>query len=384
VTVIASNAGVDAADRAVRAPGDHRLRVGVVGCGEIARAIHIPSYVASPRADLVAVADTSPAAVRRTAERFGVAHAFSNHREMLARVDLDAVSVCVPNKFHASIAIAALEAGCHVLCEKPPAVTVDEVARMVAAAELAARTLTFGFHHRCAPEVETLKRFCDANELGQIYAARATAVRRRGIPGWGVFTNKDLQGGGALMDIGSHVVDVALYLMNYPEPAVVLASAYHNIGQREGVGLLGDWDWQSNSVEDMAVGVVRFANGATLAVEASFAANIEPAERTQVSLFGDHGGADLYPLRIFQERHGALIDVTPVHLPEVDFHRLAIDRFVDCCLDGLPPISTPQEALILQRIVCALYESAETGGAVRLHGARAAETGRSRTSPARG
>src|SRR5699024_4627011 len=150
--------------------------------------------------------------VEQVAEEYNIPNAFTNHEEMLQEVELDAVSICTPNKFHAPAAIAALRAGCHVLCEKPPAMTVEEAHQMDIEAKNAGKILTYGFHFRHKPEVETLKRFIDGGELGEIYAAHVLAIRRRGIPGWGVFTNKELQGGGPLIDIGVHMLDTALYL----------------------------------------------------------------------------------------------------------------------------------------------------------------------------
>ena len=227
-------------------------------------------------------------------------------------------------------------------CEKPPAMTAEEAERMAQAAEKAGKILTYGFHYRHAPEVEALKRFVDAGELGEIYAARVHALRRRGIPGWGVFTNKELQGGGPLIDIGVHMLDTALYLMGYPEPEVVLGSTYQKLGNRKGVGVMGDWDWKNFSVEDMARGMIRFKNGASLILESAFAANLDPLEEMNVTLMGDEGGADLFPLKIYQEKHDTLVNITPAHLPEKGSYELEIERFVDSCLTGIPPLSTPE------------------------------------------
>ena len=201
--------------------------------------------------------------------------------------------------------------------------------------------------------------------MGDIYAARVHAIRRRGIPGWGVFTNKELQGGGPLIDIGVHMLDTALYLMGYPEPEVVLGKTHQQIGNKKGVGLLGEWDYENYTVEDMAVGMVTFKNGATLTLEAAFAANVEKDETMQVSLMGNKGGADIFPLKIYQEKYNTLIDSTPAYLPEINGHQLEINQFVECCLEGKTPLSTPEQGLIIQKIVNAIYESAETGKAIQ-------------------
>ena len=344
-----------------------RLKVGIIGAGGIARGAHIPGYLKlSDQVEVVAVADV----VRRNAEdcatTFGIPNVYDSYEDMLAAGGLDAVSICTPNKFHAAAAIAAMEAGCHVLCEKPPGITPEEAEAMAATAQKHERLLTYGFHYRYAVEVETLKRFIRAGELGDIYMSRVTAVRRRGIPSWGVFTNKELQGGGALIDIGVHMLDAALYLMDYPEPEQVLARTYQKLGSRPGVGLGGQWDWENFSVEDTAVGMITFKNGASLMLETAFAANVEQDKQMQVSLMGDQGGADVFPLKIYQEKHETLLDVTPAYLKAGKPREEEIAAFVRGCLGGDAPASTPREGILLQRIVDALYRSAETGEAIRL------------------
>jgi predicted dehydrogenase len=341
------------------------LRVGIIGAGAIARDVHIPNYLAcGKKVEIVAITDVVVERAEELAKVFTIPHFFGSYEEMLEAVELDAVSVCVPNKFHAEASIAALKAGCHVLCEKPPAMTIDEAEKMVQAAEKSRRFLTYGFHYRYRPEVSLAKSFIDAGEMGEIYSARVHAIRRRGIPGWGVFTNKELQGGGPLIDIGVHMLDTALYLMGYPEPEVILGKTHQRIGNKKGVGLLGDWDYENFTVEDMAVGMVTFKNGATLTLEAAFAANVEKRDTMQVSLMGDKGGADIFPLKIFQEKHNTLVDITPAYPPEINGHEREIQLFVDHCLEGTQPLSTPEQGLIIQKVVNAIYESAETGKAI--------------------
>lgn len=338
------------------------LRVAVVGCGQIAHTAHIPNYLACPDVQLVAVMDKDWVRAEECSRTFGVPLAFDSFEAMLDAVDVDAVSICVPNKFHAPYAITALEHGSHVLCEKPPAMTADEAAAMAATAERTGRVLTFGFHYRSAIEVAFIKRFVDNQELGEIYAARAGALRRRGIPSWGVYTNKTVQGGGPLMDIGIHVLDLALWLMDYPTPQMILASTHQHIGTREGIGVFGPWDWRNYSVEDMAHGMIQFTNGASLLLETSFAANLGEQEPIQLSLMGDRGGADVLPPRIYQERHGMLVDTVPDQLTPFDVgtcYMRHIDDFIRCCINGGEPLVSAQQAVTLQRIVDALYLSAE-------------------------
>ncbi|HET7577675.1 MAG TPA: Gfo/Idh/MocA family oxidoreductase [Bacillales bacterium] len=344
-----------------------KLKVGLIGAGGIARGVHVPSYLkCEDRAEIVAVADVVKETAEKLAADFEIPHVFGDYKEMLKEVELDAVSICTPNKFHSGAAIAALEAGCHVLCEKPPAMTVEETERMTEAAKKSGKFLTYGFHYRHVPEVETLKRFIDGGELGEIYAANVRAVRRRGIPGWGVFTNKELQGGGPLIDIGVHMLDTALYLMDYPEPDTVFGVTYQKLGKKPGVGLMGDWDWKNFSIEDMARGMITFKNGASILLETAFAANVKEHEKMNVSLMGDQGGADVFPLNIYQEKHDTLVDLTPSYLPKKGYHELEIERFVDACLGGAEPISTAEQGVVIQKIIEGLYRSAESGEAVKL------------------
>ncbi|HEX7066233.1 MAG TPA: Gfo/Idh/MocA family oxidoreductase [Bacillales bacterium] len=343
------------------------LRVGLIGAGGIAQGAHIPNYLkCGDKVEIAAVSDVVKEKAEECAGKYSIPNVFADYEEMLEKVELDAVSVCTPNKFHASAAIAALRAGCHVLCEKPPAMTAEEAAEMEAVAEQEGKILTYGFHFRHSPEVSTLKRFIDAGEFGDIYAASVHATRRRGIPGWGVFTNKELQGGGPLIDIGVHMLDSALYLMDYPEPDTVFGVTYQKIGTRKGVGVMGDWDWQNFSVEDLARGMITFKNGASLLLETAFAANIEKIDEMNVKLMGDQGGADVFPLKIYQEKYDTLVDLTPAHLPKWEFHERELAHFVDACLTGTEPLCTARQGTILQQIINALYQSAEKGEAIKV------------------
>ncbi|MYL32284.1 gfo/Idh/MocA family oxidoreductase [Pontibacillus yanchengensis] len=344
-----------------------QLRIGIIGAGGIARNAHIPNYQNyKDDIQVVAVANHNKEKAVQCAETFSIPNAYEDYQSMLEEMNLDAVSICTPNKFHAEQAIASLQAGCHVLCEKPPAISKKEAEAMVQEAEKSGKVLTYGFHFRYSPEVETLKKFIDAGELGEIYASRAHYNRRRGIPGWGVFTNQELQGGGTLIDNGVHMLDTVLYLMGYPEPKTVLGATYQKIGNRPGVGVLGEWDYENFSVEDMARGMITFTNGASLTFESTFAANVEEISSKNVTLMGDQGGADLFPLKIYQEKHDILLDSTPAYLEERDVYKHQVHHFIESILHGKQPLSTAREGVILQAIMEALYKSAKTGEAVNI------------------
>ncbi|WP_345240502.1 Gfo/Idh/MocA family oxidoreductase [Pontibacillus salipaludis] len=344
-----------------------KLRVGIIGAGGIARSAHIPNYQNyGDGVEVVAVANHNKDKAADCAKEFSIPHAYEDYRDMLREMELDAVSICTPNAFHAEQAIDSMQSGCHVLCEKPPAISAHDAERMEEVANHTGKHLMYGFHFRFRPEVETVKRFIDEGEMGEIYAAEAKWNRRRGIPGWGVFTNKELQGGGTLIDNGIHMLDSALYLMGYPEPKTVLGVTYDKIGKRPGVGLLGEWDHENFSVEDMARGMITFQNGASLLFESSFAANIAEKDDRVLKVMGDHGGADVFPLNMYQEKHGTLLDLTAPYVDKGNAHKEMVHHFVDSILTGKETNLHANQGTLVQRIIEALYESASSGKAVEM------------------
>lgn len=332
------------------------MNIGIIGTGGIATTAHIPQYIAAG-ANVVAVMNRTRARGEAAARQFGIERVYETVEEMLQNESLDAVSVCTPNALHKDQVLAALAAGCHVLCEKPPGISAREASEMREAAERAKRTLHYGFHYRHRADTALLKRMTEAGELGQIYAATAIALRRRGIPGWGVFTDKELQGGGALLDHGVHMLDLALYLMGYPKPVDVMGHIGQYLGMRPGVGLMGTWDAETFSVEDTARAMVKFENGASLMFDGSFMANVGPRDTMRVELRGTEGGATLFPLHLHTEAHGALFDQTPAHLEHVDPYAVQIQAFLEACRRE-PTYEQADQAVILHSIIDRIYEQA--------------------------
>ncbi|SHJ84785.1 Predicted dehydrogenase [Geosporobacter subterraneus DSM 17957] len=344
-----------------------KLKVGIIGAGQIAEMTHIPNYFKYLEfVETVSVMDVNLDRAKYIAEKFHIPYYFSNYEEMLEKLELDAVSVCTPNKFHAEAAIAALNSGCHVLCEKPPAVSADEAERMTQAAKENGKILTYNFHFRYSEEIQAIKKFIVAEELGDVYAAKIEALRRRGIPGWGAFINKEIQGGGPLIDIGVHMLDAALYLMGYPEVDYVSASTYRRIGDKAGVGLMGSWDPKQFTVEDSAFGYIRFKNSASILFQTSFALNMKERSIMNVHLFGEKAGASVFPPAIYTEKHGNLLDIELPFLQEADRHSKSIRHFIEACLGNEAVLCTAEEGLMIQRIIDAIYRSAEIGQAVKL------------------
>jgi len=342
------------------------LRIGIIGSGSIARNAHMPGYRAQEDAEVIAVCDAVPGRAAAFASEFGIPRAYDSYAEMLATEKLDAVSVCTPNCAHHDATIAALNAGLHVLCEKPIAMNAAEAREMVAAAHRVNKTLQIGLHWRFTSEAQLLKRMVDAGDLGGIYYGEATCMRRRGIPSWGVFTQKEMQGGGALIDIGVHTLDHTMWLMGNPRPISVMGATYCKFGKREDVvNPWGKWDTAKFNVDDMGIGFVRFDNGATLVLRASWAANIEK-EFSETRILGTEGGAYLRPLKIFKEMHQTLIDITPTQLPEVKPHIEEISHFMACVRGECECLVVPEQVVDVQAVLDAVYSSSETGHEVIL------------------
>lgn len=345
------------------------LGIGIIGSGGIARGAHMPGYKACEKdgVKIIACSDINPDTARLAAEQFDVPHVFTDYKKLLEMDEIDAVSICTPNYLHMQPTIDALMAGKHVLVEKPMAMDAIEGKKMVEAEKASGKKLMVGFMTRFRSTSQALKRFIDGGEMGDIYFARAQAMRRRGIPGWGVFTQKDKQGGGPLIDIGVHILDLTLWLMGHPQPIRCSGQTYAKFGTREGVlGLMGQWDPKIFTVEDFAVGLVRFENGATLVLESSFVANQEQREVMNTELFGTEGGCSFNPCKMFFERHQTLIDASPAYLPEVKAHEAEMRSFVRAILDDTPVSVTGEQALMTTQIIDAIYKSTELGQEVAI------------------
>ena len=350
------------------------IGIGLIGVGGVAVRWHLPAW--KKLADdglvrIVALCDVDGERVSNAARQFGISNAVTDYNDLLAMDDVHAVDICTPNFLHKEHALAAFAAGKHVICEKPIALNGDEGSEMVKAAERCQKKFQVALNLRFASAPQAVKRFIDAGKLGNIYYARAHALRRRGIPAHGFFTQKDKQGGGPLIDIGVHILDLTLWFMGNPKPVAVSGAAYAKFGKRNDIiGLRGQWDPKLFSVEDFASAYIRFENGATVSLESSFAANLEK-DVFQASLFGDEGGAYIEPFnpastRIYREECGALTDISPVFLPATNAYELELQSFVRAIANDLPVSVPGEQALTITRIIDAIYESSETGREVAL------------------
>jgi len=351
------------------------LKVGIIGTGNIAQ-WHISSYKAVEGVDVTACCDLSMERASAFAEKNGISEVYASYEEMLEKADIDAVSVTTWNNAHMPATVAALNAGKHVLVEKPMAMNAEEGRVMKEAAEKNGKLLMVGFVRRFDVKTELAKEYIDRGELGEIYYAKTKCVRRCGNPlGW--FADKSLSGGGPLIDLGVHMIDMARYLMGKPKAVSVYGVTANKIGPMEDIrhhlrylahsGGTGKCD-----VEDFATAIVRFENGAALHVEVSFSGHISKTELT-LELLGDKGGLMVEPeLSYYTTKNNILVDETPQFTVSTDTFNsnfgIEIAHFVDCIKNGTPCRNTPDDGIALMEILDAIYKSAETGKEVLIEG----------------
>lgn len=339
----------------------YKLKMGIIGAGGIAQKRHIPAFqTLQDKVVLYAIQDIDEMKARDVARQHHIEKVFTNYEDMFAEVD--AVTIATPNKFHAEISIAALQAGVHVLCEKPMAITTEECKAITNAAELSGKVLSIAYHYRFMKEAQAAKKMIQAGEIGEPYVARVQAIRRRKVPGWGVFTSKELQGGGSVIDYGCHLLDLALWLMDDPEPIEIVGSTYNYVSKGvDQVNLWGNFDASVFEVDDHATAYIKFANGASLLFETSWAANIRE-EATVLSLSGTQGGLDVFPLILNQAKHGMLLNSEAVWMPGKDTPDLQqAENFIDSCLGFAEPLVKPSEAMKVSKIIEAIYHSSASG-----------------------
>lgn len=353
-----------------------KLKFGIVGCGGIFNAAHIWEYQGNPDIEPVAFCDIKIERAYEAAEKFGVSKdmCFENFEEMLDKVELDAVDICTPNYLHSIIAVAALNKGVNVMCEKPDAVSVSEATRMKEAAEKNGKTLMVMRNNRYRADSKFLKKFIEDGKMGDIYAVRCGWRRRRGIPGkGGWFTTKEQSGGGPLIDLGVHMIDLSIWLMGNPRPVAVSGATYCKFAEDSSAAdsvhsQFGDAVEDGTfDVEDLSMGFIRFDNGAVMQIEFSWASNIE-RENNFVHLYGTKAGSQMGDcgFKIFSEENGCTTDLTP-NLPNLpNGHSLNIKHFANVLLGKEEPMFVPQQGIDVVAILEAMYKSAELGKEIQL------------------
>ena len=350
------------------------LNVAIIGCGGIAFQKHMPALAGSKKVEMTAFCDLLPEKAAKAAEKYGAkgAKTYTDYRKLLEDKSIDVVHVCTPNRSHSFITVAALEAGKHVMCEKPMAKDVAGALAMCEAAERTGKKLTIGYQNRFREDSQFLKKACARGDLGEVYFAKAHAIRRRSVPTWGVFLNEEEQGGGPLIDIGTHALDLTLWLMDNYEPRTVTGSVYRKLAdRRDSANTWGPWDPEKFTVEDSAFGYVQMKNGATIFLESSWALNTLEEGEAICTLCGTEGGADFRDgLRLNGEEFSRKYTKKPdlgsggvayfegESLSPADFEAR---QWLDAVLNDTQPLVLPRQALVVTEILEAIYRSAKTG-----------------------
>ena len=374
-----------------------KLRAGIIGCGFIAKGKHLPGLARMEDVEVVAFCDIIKEKAQASAKEYGPPDALVclDYRDVLARDDIDVIHVCTPNSTHAEITVAALKSGKHVMCEKPMAKTAAEAKAMLDTSRETGKKLTIGYQNRFREDSLFMKSLCESGDLGEIYFAKAFATRRRGVPTWGVFMDKEKQGGGPLIDLATHALDLTLWMMQNYEPVTVLGSTFDKIAKLGSpANIMGPWDPAKYEVEDSAFGLVKFKNGATVMVEASWALNMIVSNEAMTLLCGTKGGADMFPpsgpivrtadfqsaesyhVRVNGERNGKLFIqnysmgaafIDDEGKPEfVTGGTKEMQTWINSIRGEGELVVKPEQAYVVTRILEAIYMSAASGDVVHL------------------
>lgn len=354
-----------------------KIKVGIIGTGGISH-VHMSGYKRlSDKVEITAVCDIDEAKVKNYSEKYGVPKYYLDYNDMLAKEKLDAVSVTTWNSEHKSATIAALNAGADVLCEKPMAMNTKEAIEMQETAKKNGKILMIGFVRRYGNDAKIIKDFINGGLMGDVYYAKATYLRRNGCPG-GWFGDKNYSGGGPLIDLGVHVMDFSRYLAGCPNPVSAYGAAFSNLGVDRAKGAVASVGYDlaaggsrqfEHNVEDLTVAMIRFDNGFTLSVEASFNLNIKNDAGT-IELYGTKSGIKIDPgIEFFSDMHGHFVNIQPAENSSLSFEGIfekEIAHFIECVEHKKQPLSTAEDGVVLMKMIDAVYESARTGNEVKI------------------
>ena len=356
-----------------------QVRVGIIGCGGIANGKHMPSLKQLPNVKMVAFCDIIEERAIKARADYGTpgCAVYTDYRELLEDKSIDVVHVCTPNRAHSFITVDALHAGKHVMCEKPMAINSEEAKKMLDAAKETGKKLTIGYQSRQRADSRYLKNECLAGTFGDIYYAKATALRRRAVPTWGVFLNEYEQGGGPLIDIGTHALDLTLWMMDNYQPKYCLGQTFHKLNKDTNQGNdWGNWDPEKFTVEDSAFGMVVMENGAVINLESSWALNTLETREAVTSVCGTLAGADMIDgLRINGIRQNYKYEFKPTFtgggaayfegVSSADPSVLEAAQWIDAVINDKTPCVTPEQAFTVTRILEGIYMSAKNGDIFR-------------------
>jgi len=363
------------------------VKIGIIGCGGIANGKHMPSLSKLPHAKMVAFCDIIVEKAEDAKKRFGTpdAKVYADYHELLKDPEIEVVHVLTPNRMHSPITCDALDAGKHVMCEKPMAINSAEARKMLEAAKRNNKKLTIGYQNRQRGSALYLKQEAMDGTFGDIYYGKAIALRRRAVPTWGVFLNEFEQGGGPLIDIGTHSLDLTLWIMNNYKPKYCIGTTFHklnNLAPIDQGNAWGAWDPEKFTVEDSAFGMVVMENGATIMLESSWALNMVRTPEATTVVCGTKGGGDMLynaadssDVHINGIRNGrqyvltpnlqaggaAFFDGNPNESPELREARLWLEAVVN----DTDPFVLPEQAYCVTQILEGIYESAKSGDIYR-------------------
>lgn len=336
----------------------------IIGAGQIAERVHVPYYKEiEDKVKVVAVVDPFLDRAQAFAENNGITNYYTTITDMLLNERIDLASVCTPNRFHFEATMQLLSAGIHVFCEKPPAMTALEAKIMYEKSKEMGVILAFDFQYRFSDEAQRLKREIEC--LGDIYYIEAQALRRSGVPGWGNFIDKNLQGGGPLIDLGIHMLETTLFLLDYPQIKKVQAYSFQKIGPYKSEGSFGKWEPTKYTVEDALFGTIEFTNGSILRLNTSFALHIKEESIYNIQLCGSNAGATLYPLEIYTDVKGKLRILSKMPLSSTNKHKKSMEAFISSVFDGVTEhLVTAKQGYYIQKVIELLYKSAENGESI--------------------
>lgn len=365
-----------------------KLKIAVIGCGGIANQKHFPALShQKDKCEIVAFCDIIEERAQKAAKEFGSegAKVYTDYHELLKDETIDVVHVCTPNVAHSPITVAAFEAGKHVMCEKPMAHTTEAAEAMMEAWRKSGKKFTVGYQNRFRKDTQMLHKACEAGDLGEIYFAKAHAIRRRAVPTWGVFPDKSKQGGGPLIDIGTHALDITLWMMDNYEVDSVTGSVFEKLGHlpeaTEG-NMFGPWDPEKYEVEDSAFGYIKMKNGATIFLESAWAINMKDNREAATTLCGTKAGAEIiggmsreggYDLVFNKTTHGLLTEENLSAGGSIAFFSGASDKeediecgqWLDAIIEDKDPLVKPEQAFVVTKILDNIYKSAREGHEIK-------------------
>ncbi len=351
-----------------------KIKIAVVGVGGISK-YHINSYLANPAVEVYAFCDINEKVLNAKGEAYGITRLYTDEKTMLDELpEIDAVSICTWNSAHAPCTIMALEAGKHVLCEKPMATNADDAKKMLDTARRVGKKLMVGFVRRFGKDTKVIRDFMDAGSVGELYYAKASYLRRNGCPG-GWFGDKSRSGGGPLIDLGVHVIDLVRYLMGNPKPVSVSGRAFKKLGNRPNIKDKVDYTSVSKTnkdifdVEDLATAFITFDNGAVLTIDTSFSLNIKK-NSTKIELFGTKGGIYLDgDVELYTDIGGYLSNVTfdmKTAFDMNDIFQNEINYFVNAIVNDEDTYSIAEDGITLMKMLDGIYKSSELGKEVEI------------------